>query len=206
MNATIQYIIEQCKIRLGLDLVLNQSKDQHGNIVYLDKNSLHDDVLLKLLTSTLEELLAATGKNFNLNNIDQVIPYTDLLIKGTVVKFLGRQALIEKGREFNISDEQVGISLNPPKVSEVIQKQFEIEFKEYCTQLADLKKLNQITYFPIFPNINTNTGKLAGKFRVEGTGHYHDVVIIPPTTTISLGDIVGGEKGLSSGINYIQAV
>jgi len=64
---------------------------------------------------------------------DQVIceRFLDVLVQGAVLLALAAQALIEKGREFSISDN--GVTYQPPAVSDILNTQ-------YSTQLADYKE------------------------------------------------------------------
>lgn len=57
--------------------------------------------------------------------------FADVIIQGAVILALAAQALIEKGREFTVTDN--GISFQPPAVSELLNNQ-------YTAQLADYKE------------------------------------------------------------------
>ncbi|KKM82019.1 hypothetical protein LCGC14_1323770 [marine sediment metagenome] len=57
--------------------------------------------------------------------------FADVILQGAVLLALAAQALIERGREFSITDN--GVTYQPPAVSEMLNTQ-------YSTQLADYKE------------------------------------------------------------------
>jgi hypothetical protein len=57
--------------------------------------------------------------------------FADIILQGAVLLALAAQALIERGREFSITDN--GVTYQPPAVSEMLNNQ-------YSTQLADYKE------------------------------------------------------------------
>ncbi len=57
--------------------------------------------------------------------------FADVIIQGAVILALAAQALIEKGREFVITDN--GVTYQPPQVAELLNNQ-------YGQQLADYKE------------------------------------------------------------------
>jgi hypothetical protein len=57
--------------------------------------------------------------------------FADVIVQGAVILALAAQSLIERGREFTITDN--GITYQPPQISEILNNQ-------YGQQLADYKE------------------------------------------------------------------
>ena len=104
-----------------------KSADKDGNIFYVDLNIYDRDMLIAFIA-------------LSLSNFNQIPPFTfftfkytkfidlfaEILVEGATLYALGSQALIERGREFQMIDG--GVSFTPPTVSELLNTQ-------YCTLL-----------------------------------------------------------------------
>lgn len=159
MNNQKKYLIELCKARLGLSKI--QVKDGNNKIVEVENSC--DDQLSTLLDLSLDNLCHALNKIFTFNDRDEVIKYSAILTQGAYVMFLAGRALLEKGREYEIVEIDEDTSFMPPKMSAIIQKQWEIEFADYQKKLEELKpKLHTVTYpftstgTQVFPNKNND--------------------------------------------------
>lgn len=63
--------------------------------------------------------------------------FADILIQGAFILALAAQALIERGREFTITDN--GVSFQPPQVSEILNSQFSTHMQAYREKLKFIK-------------------------------------------------------------------
>jgi hypothetical protein len=63
--------------------------------------------------------------------------FADPIIQGAVLYSLAAQALIEKGREFTVTDN--GISFSPAAVSEILNNQFTAQYTIYREKLKTIK-------------------------------------------------------------------
>jgi len=63
--------------------------------------------------------------------------FMDILIQGALILALAAQALIERGREFTITDN--GVSYQPPQVSELLNSQFSTQMQAYREKLKFIK-------------------------------------------------------------------
>lgn len=70
---------------------------------------------------------------------DQVIQtvFADIVIQGAVLLALAAQTLIEKGREFSITDN--GVVFQPPAVSEILNSQYTAQLADYKEKLKMIK-------------------------------------------------------------------
>lgn len=104
-----------------------KSSDRDGNVIYIDC-----DVYA---TSMLETFVYLSLSDFNqvpyftfytIENSRFIDCFSEVLVEGATLYALSSQALIERGREFQIGDS--GINFHPPAVSEMLNTQ-------YCTLL-----------------------------------------------------------------------
>jgi hypothetical protein len=63
--------------------------------------------------------------------------FADPIIQGAVLYALSAQALIEKGREFTVTDN--GVSFSPAAVSEILNSQFTTQYTIYREKLKQIK-------------------------------------------------------------------
>ena len=98
-----------------------------------------DDELIAFLVNSLSEFNQFPHfTNYNFNDPQIYGIFADIIVQGAALLAMAAQALIERGREFNITDN--GVTFAAPAVSEILNAQ-------YTTQLADYKdKLKNIKY------------------------------------------------------------
>lgn len=97
--------------------------DQFGNKVFTDCDIFSMDQLVTFLGTALSMINSTPYFTaFTFNDTDAINLIFDLIIEGATLYALASQALIERGREFTISDN--GINLNIPLVSEILNSQF----------------------------------------------------------------------------------
>lgn len=63
--------------------------------------------------------------------------FSDIIIQGAVILALAAQTLIEKGREFSITDN--GVTYQPPQVSDILNTQYSAQLQDYKEKLKMIK-------------------------------------------------------------------
>lgn len=100
-----------------------KSADAYGNVVYVDCDIFSYDMLVTFLATALWEFNQTpyfTFFEFDDNNF--VEQFGEILVEGATLYALASKALIERGREFQFTDN--GLNFNPPTVSELMMTQF----------------------------------------------------------------------------------
>jgi len=100
-----------------------KSTDSYGNVTYVDCDIFSYDMLVTFLATALWEFNQTpyfTFFEFDDNNF--VEQFGQILIEGATIWALASKALIERGREFQFTDN--GLNFNPPTVSEIMMTQY----------------------------------------------------------------------------------
>jgi hypothetical protein len=106
-----------------------------GNITYQDCDIFSADTLVTFLAASLTEFNAIPHfTSFNFNNTNTWDIFHSIVVEGAVIYALGSQALIERGREWQITDN--GVAVNVPTVSELLNTQYS---QLYTTHFEKLK-------------------------------------------------------------------
>lgn len=116
----------------------SSGKDQFGNPIYVDCDIYSVDQLVTFLAQSLSmfnEIPHFTSFDFNHSEIIKI--FYDVLVQGAVLLALSSQSLIERGREYSISDG--GISLTPPSVSELLNSQWGTELSNHTEKVKVIK-------------------------------------------------------------------
>ena len=110
-----------------------------------------DAINLRLNNHTIKDAYGNASKVFSDSRVESAINYSiatlqlfnipissgdDLIIQGAVIHLLSSQALIACGREFTQTDN--GITVTPPKISEMLIKQWDMEYPMYFEKLRML--------------------------------------------------------------------
>lgn len=96
--------------------------DSVGNTVYVDCDIYSVDMLTSFLAQALTEFNETPFFTFFTFDDDNFVnQFMNILVEGATLWALGSQALIERGREINVTD--AGISFQMPTVSELLQTQ-----------------------------------------------------------------------------------
>lgn len=135
----INRLLKLLKIRLG-DGKIQPPTDNIGyvpdhtteNCVYTTENLLG---FLILSLSDLNQIPFFTFYTFD--DTKYIEFFTELLVTGATLYALSSKALIEKGREFQISDN--GITFDPPTVSEILNTQYSILLQHHFEKLKLIK-------------------------------------------------------------------
>lgn len=115
-----------------------KSTDSFGNVVYVDCDIFSVDMLTTFLATALWEFNQVpyfTGFTFEDDGfIDQ---FGEILVEYATLQALASKALIERGREFQFTDN--GLNFNPPTVSELMTTQYSTLLTHYWEKLKMIK-------------------------------------------------------------------
>lgn len=115
-----------------------KSTDSYGNVIYVDCDIFSVDMLVTFLATALGDFNQTPYFTFfDFNDSDFVEQFFEILVAGATLYALASKALIERGREFSITDN--GINFNPPTVSELMQTQYSTALTDYRQKLKDIK-------------------------------------------------------------------
>ncbi len=100
-----------------------KAADQYGNTVYVDCDIYSVDMLTSLLAQALTEFNETPFFTFFTFDDDNFVnQFMNILVEGASIWSLASQALIERGREIQVTDN--GVSFQMPTVSELLQTQY----------------------------------------------------------------------------------
>jgi hypothetical protein len=112
--------------------------DAYGELVTEECNVFSDEILACFLVQSLSEFNSTpffTSYQFS----DQIIykTFANVIIEGAYVVALASQALVERGRDFTISDG--GISYQPPQLGDFLQSHYQNWLTTYRERLKFIK-------------------------------------------------------------------
>jgi len=114
------------------------STDAFGNKIYVDCDIFSVDMLVTFLASALWDFNQVPYFTmFTFDEDDFITQFGQILVEGATIYALGSKALIERGREFQITDN--GLNFNPPTVSELMTTQASTLFSHYWEKLKYIK-------------------------------------------------------------------
>jgi len=120
--------------------------DSYGDIVTEECNVFSDDLLICFLCQALSEFnMVPFFTSFLFSDPVIYKLFAAAIVEGAYVFALASQALLEKGREINISDG--GLSFQPPVLADFIQSQYSTWLTSYRERLKFMK--NSIRPGPI---------------------------------------------------------
>lgn len=115
-----------------------KSQDQHGNIIYVDCDIFSNDMLAHFLILSLSNFNQTPSFTFfTFDDTDVIDTFAEVLVMGGVLQALASKALIERGREFQMSDD--GVNFNPPNVSELMNTQYSTLIGLHFDKLKNIK-------------------------------------------------------------------
>ena len=133
----INKILKPLKARLNNDGKA-KSTDQFGNVIYIDCSVFSTNMLVTFIANAITEFNALPHFTFftfeDTLFIDQ---FLDILVERATIDALASQALIERGREFQITDN--GVNFNPPTVSELLNTQYTTMLTQFNEKLKFIK-------------------------------------------------------------------
>lgn len=132
----INILLKMVKPRLKSD---GTRKIRSGNTtIDAECNIFTDAELITFLVNSLSEFNAYphfTSYTFADEQISGI--FADIIVQGAVLLALAAQTLIERGREFSITD--AGVTYQPPAVSEILNSQFTTQLADYKEKLKAIK-------------------------------------------------------------------
>jgi hypothetical protein len=123
-----------------------KSTDTHGNVIYIDVDIYAKDTLESFVDLAVSEFNQTPHfTDFTLENSRFVDCFAEVLVEGATLYALSSKALIERGREFSISD--AGVHMQPPAVSDMLNTQFSTLLSHHWDKLkvikASIKEFNK---------------------------------------------------------------
>ena len=131
------------KIIKGMRARLNSSgkaptTDKNGNLMYVDCDIYSVEMLATFAAMALSRFNQTPYFTFfTFENTEAIDQFLDILTQGAVLYALSSQALIERGREFQVTDNS--INFNPPSVAEMLSTQWSTELSNYDAMLKYIK-------------------------------------------------------------------
>ena len=115
-----------------------KSVDSYGNVEYVDCDIFSVDMLVTFLGTALWDFNQVPYFSFFQFDEDNFIEqFGEILVEGATLYALASKSLIERGREFQITDN--GLNFNPPTVSELMSTQYGALASVYWEKLKMIK-------------------------------------------------------------------
>ena len=115
-----------------------KATDVYGNVVYVDCDIFTIDMLVTFLGTALWDFNQVPFFTFfQFDDSNFVEQFGEILVEGATLYALASKALIERGREFQITDN--GLNFNPPTVSEIMMTQYSSLLTHYWEKLKYIK-------------------------------------------------------------------
>lgn len=115
-----------------------RSSDAYGNTTYVDCDIFSVDMLTTFIATALWDFNQVPYFTFfRFDDDDFVDQFGEVLVEGATLYALASIALIERGREFQLTDN--GLNFNPPTVSELLQTQYSTLLSHYWEKLKYIK-------------------------------------------------------------------
>lgn len=116
----------------------SKSQDAHGNVIYIDTDIFDPGMLKDFLELSLSEFNQMPNfTNFSFEDTKFVNTFAAILVEGAVLYALSSQALIERGREFAVTNN--GTSFDPPSISEMLNTQYSTILHQHLDKLKVIK-------------------------------------------------------------------
>jgi hypothetical protein len=115
-----------------------KSTDSYGNVIYVDCDIFAIDMLYTFLATALWDFNQVPYFTFFQYDDDAFVEqFGEILVEGATLYALASKALIERGREFQITDNS--INFTPPTVSELLNTQYSTLLTHYWDKLKYIK-------------------------------------------------------------------
>ena len=116
----------------------HKATDEFGNVVYKDCDIFSTDDLVTFLAMSLCEFNETPHFTlFTFEDTPIMDNFCGILVQGATLMALSSQALIERGREFQITDN--GIGFTPPTISEMLNTQWQTELQNWYDRVKMIK-------------------------------------------------------------------
>jgi len=115
-----------------------KSTDDYGNPILVDCDIFSVDMLVTFLATALWDFNQVPFFTFFQFDDDYFVEqFGEILVEGATLYALGSKSLIERGREFTLTDN--GLNFNPPTVSELMNTQYSTLLTHYWEKLKFIK-------------------------------------------------------------------
>jgi len=116
----------------------SKSKDSSGNVIYVDCDIFSVDMLVTFLAAALMEFNQIPYfTSFQFDDDSFINQFGEILVEYAVLYSLASQSLIERGREFQLTDN--GLNFNPPTISELLNTQHGTLLSNYWEKVKYIK-------------------------------------------------------------------
>ena len=112
-------------------------KDNYGNLVRENCDIFSVNEMYAFLCSSLSEFNSTPTFTSITWESEIVVEFRDVIVEGAYIMAVASKALIEKGREFQISDN--GLSFTPPLIADLLNTQFSTMLAAYRDKLKQIK-------------------------------------------------------------------
>jgi len=114
-------------------------KDSNGNDVFVDCDIYSVDQLVSFLVWSLERFNEVPHFTlFTFEDTEMMRQFHAVIVQGATLVALSSKALLERGREFQLTDN--GVSFNPPTVSDLMMTQWSADLANHMQVLEMIKK------------------------------------------------------------------
>lgn len=112
--------------------------DEYGNQKFVDCDIYTVDTLVGFLITSLSDFNQIPFYTaFTFDDTEFVAQFFEVLVQGAVLYALASKALIERGREYTLTDN--GVSFSPPTISEALNTQWNAELTNHFEKLKYIK-------------------------------------------------------------------
>jgi hypothetical protein len=136
-TGNINKLVKALKARLNSS-GKSRTKDQFGNVIFEDCDIYTVDQLVTFIATSLTAFNQIPHFTFFTFEDTEIIDnFFEVLVQHATIYALASKALIERGREFNISDN--GLTFQPPTVSELMNSQWSAELSNWWEKVKLIK-------------------------------------------------------------------
>lgn len=115
-----------------------KTRDAFGNEIFVDCDIFTTDQLVVFAAASLTMFNQIPHFTFfTFENSEIMEQFHEVLVQGAVIYALSSKALIEKGREFNITDN--GVTFSPPTISDILGTQWNAELTNHTEKVKYIK-------------------------------------------------------------------
>jgi hypothetical protein len=133
----INKLIKSLKTRLNSSGKA-KSTDSYGNVIYVDCDIFSIDMLTSMIATALWDFNQVPYFTFFQFDDDNFVEqFGEVLVEGATLYALSSQSLLERGREYQMTDN--GINFNLPTVSEIMMTQYSALLTHYWDKLKYVK-------------------------------------------------------------------
>ena len=136
-TGNINKLVKAVKARLNSS-GKSRTKDQYGNVIFEDCDIYTVDQLVTFIATSLTAFNQIPHFTFfTFEDTGIIDNFFEVLVQHATIYALASKALIERGREFNISDN--GLTFQPPSVSELVNSQWSAELSNWWEKVKLIK-------------------------------------------------------------------